>query len=221
MLEEREGVMRSRDEGHRALRCVKRSSLLLIGLLVAMAPALGATETLYVIDRLSVAMRDGPLETAAVVKTLETGAVLEVLERSGPYLRVRDRQGAEGWVEARFLAATPPARLELAAARAELARAHAEVKSLRDELARSQAQVKSLEAALAQQKAHAAPPPPLPAVASPAPPPPSAEAQTPPWGVHLLWALISFAMLGIGFTLGVIWWREHLRRKLGGMYLRI
>jgi SH3 domain protein len=39
--------------------------------------------------------------------------------------------------------------------------------------------------------------------------------------VDVLWAGISFAMLLIGFGVGVIWLRERHRRKLGGMYLRI
>ncbi|MFQ5545953.1 MAG: TIGR04211 family SH3 domain-containing protein [Acidiferrobacterales bacterium] len=39
--------------------------------------------------------------------------------------------------------------------------------------------------------------------------------------LHFLWLGISFAMLIIGFAVGVIWLREVNRKKLGGMYLRI
>ncbi len=207
------------EEGRRRARRAIHSCLLwLIALLVSGMPALGQTETLYVIDHLRVALRDGPLETAAAIKTLETGAILQALERSGNFVRVRDRQGAEGWVEARFLGPEPPARLQLAATREELTRARAELKALRAELERSQAQVKSLEAALAQQKAPTADNPPTPTAAAPAAPPsPEGLASR----AHVLWAVISFAMLGIGFALGVVWLREQQRRKLGGMYLRI
>ncbi|MFQ5937074.1 MAG: TIGR04211 family SH3 domain-containing protein [Acidiferrobacterales bacterium] len=36
-----------------------------------------------------------------------------------------------------------------------------------------------------------------------------------------LWLGISFAMLSVGFLLGVVWLRQRNRRKLGGMHLRI
>ncbi len=40
-------------------------------------------------------------------------------------------------------------------------------------------------------------------------------------GFNWLWLLVSFAMLIIGFWAGVAWLREHNRKKLGGMHLRI
>ncbi|GMQ90905.1 MAG: hypothetical protein BMS9Abin11_0210 [Gammaproteobacteria bacterium] len=40
-------------------------------------------------------------------------------------------------------------------------------------------------------------------------------------GFSWLWLLFSFAMLIIGFWAGVVWLREHNRKKLGGMHLRV
>jgi hypothetical protein len=41
------------------------------------------------------------------------------------------------------------------------------------------------------------------------------------FGFSLGWLLVSFAMLGIGFFAGVRWLRERIRRRSGGMYLRV
>lgn len=196
-----------------------KRSVLALSLWLAALPA-AAAETQYVIDRIHVALRDGPADTAAALKTLESGAALEVLERAGNFVRVRDAQGVEGWMDARYLSAEPPARQQLAALREELARARAELKELRLQLAQSRARPEPMEAALAQEKARAAEhtaaaPPEAAAASAPETPPPSSS-----WFI-LLWLAVSFAMLGIGFALGVFWLREHHRKKLGGMYLRI
>lgn len=196
---------------------MKRSVLALSLWLVAL-PA--AAETQYVIDRIHVALRDGPTDTAAALKTLESGAALEVLERAGNFVRVRDAQGVEGWMDARYLSTEPPARQQLAVLHAELARARAELKELRIQLAQSRARLEPMEAAHAPEKARAEGKP----EAAADTPPPAAPAPTAPPGpswFSVLWLVVSFAMLGIGFALGVFWLREHHRKKLGGMYLRI
>ncbi len=70
-------------------------------------------ETMYVTDRLPVSLRAAFAEGSPVVKTIEGGASLDVLEHADKYVRVRDTQGAEGWIEARFLMNAPPTRPEL------------------------------------------------------------------------------------------------------------
>jgi len=40
-------------------------------------------------------------------------------------------------------------------------------------------------------------------------------------GFSLAWLIVSFAMLIIGFVAGVIWVRESIRKRMGGMYLRV
>ena len=62
---------------------------------------LAAAETVYVSDRLQAglcAARDGN-----VVKPIESGAMLEVLERDERFVRVRDKQGSDGWLELRYM----------------------------------------------------------------------------------------------------------------------
>lgn len=157
-----------------------------------MAPLAAAAETLYVIDRLQVGLRaerDGN-----VVKSLETGAMLEVLERNERFARVRDKQGAEGWLELRYLGAEPPARLQLV--------------KLQDDLNKARAQLAEAQAQLRNSGASA---PSVPAAAT-------SEAE---YELDYLWLAIAFAMLMAGFIAGIVWHRESIRRRMGGMYLRI
>lgn len=186
-------------------------------------------ETLYVAERLLVALRAEAGDTGPTVKTVETGAPLEVLERQDRFVHVRDQQGTDGWVEARYLTTDPPARLQLAALQQELTKSRAQTTD-------AQAQLKKAQAAVAEQSAKiieleknvaekaAAPPPVVPA---PAPAPVvTAKPDTKPavgqdFQFSFVWLAISFAMLGIGFAAGILWLRESIRRRSGGMYLRV
>ncbi len=183
-------------------------------------------ETLYVAERMRIGLRAEATETGAVVKTVETGAPLEVIERTENFVHVRDPQGTVGWAEARYLTPELPARLQLNKLQEDLAKS-------RSQTAEAQAQLKKAQAAAAEQAAtiktlekEAADKPAMPPAATPAPPP----VAPPPVGktskdagfiFSYLWLGISFAMLGIGFAAGVKWLRESIRKRSGGMYLRI
>jgi uncharacterized protein YgiM (DUF1202 family) len=181
-----------------------------IGIVILAAAFSANAETLYVTERLPVALRAAFADGSPVVKTIDGGAALEVLERADRFARVRDAQGTEGWIESRLLVATPPARAQLERAQADLAKARAD-------LAAAQTRVGQLEAARGtdsergaeQTKAGANPP----ATASA----PLVDDGDFPWG----WLVLAFAMLWLGFGAGVVWLRERHRKKLGGMYLRV
>lgn len=186
-------------------------------------------ETLYVAERMLVALRAEAGDAAPTVKTVETGAPLEVLERQDRFVHVRDQQGTDGWVEARYLTTDPPARLQLAALQQELTKSRAQATD-------AQAQLKKTQATVAEQSARmtelekdaaektAAPPPVAPAPA-PAPvvtaKPDTTTAAGEDFQFSFGWLAISFAMLGIGFAGGILWLRESIRRRSGGMYLRV
>jgi len=185
-------------------------------------------ETLYVAERMRIGLRAEATETGAVVKTVETGTPLEAIERVENFVHVRDPQGTVGWAEARYLTPDAPARLQMVKLQEDLARS-------RSQTAEAQAQLKKAQAAAAEQAAtikaleqEAADKPAMPPAASPVPAPPPVVA--PPVGktskdagfiFSYLWLGISFAMLGIGFAAGVKWLRESIRKRSGGMYLRI
>jgi hypothetical protein len=198
--------------------------IIVLGLALASGAALA--ETAYVSDRLSAPLRWAQGEAAPLVKQLEAGAPVEVLERAGAFARVKDKDGAEGWLETRQLSAEAPARTQLGRAndelkqlRAQLAAADAELKKARAALAEESARAKGLEARVAEP---VAPAPVVPASAptSPVAPPNGVSAPAgggSAWG----WVLGVFAMLGIGFVAGILWLRESIKRRSGGMYIKV
>jgi len=201
-----------------------------------LTPGAGFAESVFLTDRLEIPLRADFTENAATVKVLESGTGLEVLERYGNQARVRDKDGAEGWVDGRYLTAQPPAReqvrslktdldrtraqivqlqTQLDRAKAAPAEAPADAKKVEAELAETRAELARTQAALAEARARPAPAPePPPGVAETAPP--GDESASP-----VLWVLVSFAMLLVGFVAGIIWVRESIRRRMGGMYLRV
>ncbi|MEW6331774.1 MAG: TIGR04211 family SH3 domain-containing protein [Pseudomonadota bacterium] len=180
-------------------------------------------ETVYVAERLRIGLRAEVVETSAVVKTVETGTPLEVVERFDKLVRVRDPEGAEGWIEARYLSPEPPARTQLVKLQDDLARNKALAAEAQAQLKKSQATVAEQAEKIKSLEQQAADKPPAPAApATPkAPPlviPAVANAGS---GFSYLWLGISFAMLVIGFAAGVRWLRESIRKRSGGMYLRV
>lgn len=204
-----------------------------VGALLSIAAA--QAETGYITERLSVPLNPVPDEIGPPLKRLEAGSALEVLQREERYVRVRDRQGVEGWIDARFLATEPPARLqvgrlqeELSKARKDLMDAQARLKQVETALEQETRRGKELAKSLAEAKA-APPPAPVEQAPPPAPVEPPAPATLPPGNASedaalpfsLAWLLTSFAMLGIGFAGGVYWLKHSIRRRSGGMYLRV
>jgi len=196
-------------------------------------PLAAVAETAYVTDRVEARLLSGFVEGASPVKTVESGTALEVLERYGNQARVRDPEGAEGWIEARLLTHQPSAREQLKAMKSELERTRAQVvklqtqvdaarapdpaaKRLEAELAGVRAELAQAQDALKEAQTRAAEPPP-----APPPPPAPASGEEAGGGFSFLWAAISFAMLLVGFVGGRVWVREAIRRRMGGMYLRI
>jgi hypothetical protein len=203
------------------------------GVLILVLGVLGTVSTAraengYVSERLSVAMNPAPDDIGPPLKRLEAGTVVEVLARHDRFARVRDKQGVEGWIEARYLTAEAPARQQLAKLQEDLTKA-------RGQLAEVQAKLKDSETALDQEarksrelakglaEAKAAPPPASqPTPAPPVAPSDGANAAAPAeFRLSLGWLAISFAMLLVGFFAGARWVRESIRRRSGGMYLRV
>ena len=178
-------------------------------------------ETVYVTERLRIGLRAEVAETSAVVKTVETGMSLEVVERLDKFARVRDPQGTEGWIETRYLTPDPPVRLpfaklqeELAKSRAQTTEAQARLTEAQSALAEQTEKIKELEKNAADK------PTPATLVAATVEPIEPRAADT-GFSFSYLWLGISFAMLGVGFAAGVQWLRESIRKRSGGMYLRI
>lgn len=198
--------------------------VVMMGAMLALC-SLAQAGTVYVAEGQRAALRAEATDTGATVKAIEPGVALEEIERVDRFVHVRDPQGAEGWIEARYLGAEPAARPprakpqqdELAKSRAQTAEAQAQLKKTQAAMAELEARIKELEQAATDKLAQSA--------AAPVPPPPAPTVGETPQNTSFLsvflWLGFSFAMLIIGFIAGMKWLRESIRKRSGGMYLRI
>lgn len=242
---------------------MKRAALcLLVG--ASLSARIAVAETLYVTDHVTVGLHTDVTPGAGVLTTASTGDKLEVLERSGSFVRVRDSNGIEGWIDATALASEPPAterlktlhseldrtraqlanvqgqleksraapapdadkiEAELATTRAQLGKIRLELKSKDEEIAAAVTardtavkEAATLREAFAREAAARA-------SATQATEAETASPQAPPpkGRIPLLWLGlgIAFAMLVLGFVGGVLWVKESIRRRMGGLYLRV
>ena len=78
-------------------------------------------ETQYVSDHLVITVRTGQGAQFQIIKTLESGEHVKVLETTDTgYTRIETSDGTEGWVRSQYLAEEPVAREQLAKAEAQL-----------------------------------------------------------------------------------------------------
>jgi SH3 domain protein len=102
------------------------------GLVALAVELLAHGQTRYVTDRTIVELRRGPSTEYLILRNLEAGERVEVLEQNEQgYSRVRVAdQGTEGWILTRFLIDEPIARERLAAAERNLSSARERVSTL-------------------------------------------------------------------------------------------
>jgi SH3 domain protein len=117
---------------------------------------LAQAQTRYVTDRTIVELRRGPSTEYLILRNLEAGERVEVLEENGEqgYSRVRVAdQGTEGWILTRFLMAEPIARERLAVAERNLATARERVTALEAQTEQLTSDLAATRAELAQAEA--------------------------------------------------------------------
>ena len=103
------------------------------GLVLLAFEMLAQAQTRYVTDRTIVELRRGPSTEYLILRNLEAGEQVDVLEQNEEqgYSRVRVAdQGTEGWILTRFLTAEPIARERLAVAERNLTGARERVATL-------------------------------------------------------------------------------------------
>jgi SH3 domain protein len=83
--------------------------------------ASAAAETAYVTDSLRLGLHHQSDTSGRAFENLVSGTVLDVLERTPNYARVRTPDGQEGWVKSNYLVEAKPAILRVAELEAELA----------------------------------------------------------------------------------------------------
>jgi SH3 domain protein len=113
-------------------------------------------QTRYVSDKLSVELRRGPSTEYLILRNLDSGAAVEVLEQNGEgYSRVRvPDQGTEGWVLTRFLSNETSARDRLAVAERSLSNARGRVTELEQQAAALTSELSKTKTELEQTRAN-------------------------------------------------------------------
>lgn len=123
-----------------------------IFLLVALSVSSGVTmaETIYVHDYLRLGVRENPNSSETPIAVVTTGDALEVLERREGYIKVRAKNGVEGWVSKAYVSTEKPAVLRLEQLQEQYKRQQSELKDLRRELTASQEKNETLDKQLSE-----------------------------------------------------------------------
>jgi SH3 domain protein len=164
-----------------------------------------AAETLYVGDNQRVGVRPEPGTASAPLAIITTGDRVEVLEAGGEYSRVRTADGKEGWVRNTYLSKALPASRLIEDVRKDYKQAQQEILALQKELALRNQQNQDLEYKnkllndetfkLHQQLSTLRPD------------------SSRIW-IFLIIATVS--LCGLAFTLGILWNKQQVAKKLGG-----
>jgi len=94
--------------------------LLLCAALLFTSHSTQAQSLRYVTDQLRLEARSGPSTGHRIVRMLESGTEVTVLEESEGYSRLRLANGEEAWILSRYLSTDPRARDQLAQTKADL-----------------------------------------------------------------------------------------------------
>jgi len=99
--------------------------------ILALPPALGAAQTRYVSDQLVITVRAGKSASSETLATLQTDDPVEVLAEGDRYLKVRTRDGVEGYVLAQYITGETPRPLVIARQKKEIGELRRQLDQLR------------------------------------------------------------------------------------------
>lgn len=162
-------------------------------------------ETAYVGDNLRVGLRPQPDTKTQPLTIITSGDKLEILEATDKYSRIRTVDGQEGWVRNIYLSTTPPAKLLIKDVREKYQRAQQEILSLQKGLANGNKENQALdhnikrlneEAFKLHQELGAL------------------HSDSKKSWIYMTIAAIS--LIGLAFTLGILWHKQQVAKKLGG-----
>jgi SH3 domain protein len=122
-----------------------RLSTALVALTLSLAgTGAGAQATRYVTDQLKLEARSGPGTSNRILKMLESGTRVRVVDERDGWSRIELPGAEEAWILSRYLTEEEPARNRLDAALAELERMRSEIGSGNTQLNALQAEVEAL-----------------------------------------------------------------------------
>lgn len=115
------------------MKLAKKHILSLSYFLLLVLPVAAHAETQYVSDQLVITVRTGQGAQYQIIKTLESGEHVKVLEETDTgYTQVETSDGTQGWVRSQYLKKEPVAKEKLERALAKLEKSQAALKSIRE-----------------------------------------------------------------------------------------
>lgn len=84
--------------------------VLMLGMVLGSKVA--SAETFYITDKISIDVHSKPFAKGDLIKSLPTGAIVEVLSKEKGYTRIRSQDDTEGWVESKFLSNEKPTQID-------------------------------------------------------------------------------------------------------------
>jgi len=124
---------------------VKIRFLLLSYILLAVIPVSAQAETQYVSDHLVITVRTGQGAQYQIIKTLESGQHVKVLETTETgYTRIETPDGVEGWVRSQYLTDQPVASEKLVKVEAALEKTKESLNSIKERYATLSTEHKAL-----------------------------------------------------------------------------
>lgn len=111
-----------------------RKSLFLLLILLLTTAAASAETTRYISDDLTVPIRSGTSTKHKILRFLNSGTPVVVLEEAEDYSHIKTQNGYEGWVLTKYLMAEPSARVQLAKAGETIQSLKEQRKDLRTEI---------------------------------------------------------------------------------------
>lgn len=101
-------------------------------LILGWAFSVQAEDFRYVTDQLRLSLYEQADAKSNVLRLLNSGHRLDVLEQAGPYARVKTEQGEEGWVKRGFLQTSATANIQVAELESEMQKMQAELERTAD-----------------------------------------------------------------------------------------
>lgn len=179
----------------------------LLGTTIFVSTSAVVAETAYVSDTLRVGVRPTPDSQVAPTGVIKTGMLLEILESTGDYVRVRTEDDLEGWVRDIYVVNTPPAMIKLQTLQQQHHKLEGKLtileKNNQDLLEANQIMSRRLDQLSAERAKWQLS---------------QARAALTNNEFSWLWWLLGILMLiGAGFYSGISWYRQSVTKRLGGL----
>jgi SH3 domain protein len=90
-------------------------------------------ETTFITDKIAVELFSSTFQRGVLVTTVNSGAIVEVLESDGDYAKVRTQDGQEGWLHNKYLSTEKPTQVSYLQLMAKHQQLQEEVNKLRNQ----------------------------------------------------------------------------------------